>query len=255
MILKKKKRARVGQESQLTKRVALGIYKPRKPWSAEALLGGLKKLYGNQGAHWKSDEQEQALAAIMSWTEQVVAILPTGAGKSLLFMLPCTLPEAGIMILVVPLVSLHVDMLRRVREMNIDHLEWQPGERREAALVLVSAEAASSKDFVKYARRLIAEQKLDRIVIDECHLTVIAAEYRPSIVELIAIRSLRTQFVYLTATLPPSMRAEFEERNYLHHPKVIRASSNRPNIFYIVCKVNAHNRSLLKQAASKAKQA
>ena len=255
MILKKKKRARVGQESQLTKRVALGIYKPRKPWSAEALLGGLKKLYGNQGAHWKSDEQEQALAAIMSWTEQVVAILPTGAGKSLLFMLPCTLPEAGITILVVPLVSLHVDMLRRVREMNIDHLEWQPGERREAALVLVSAEAASSKDFVKYARRLIAEQKLDRIVIDECHLTVIAAEYRPSIVELTAIRSLRTQFVYLTATLPPSMRAEFEERNYLHHPKVIRASSNRPNIFYMVRKVDAHNGSLLKQAASKAKQA
>ena len=255
MILKKKKRARVGQESQLTKRVALGIYKPRKPWSAEALLGGLKKLYGNQGAHWKSDEQEQALAAIMSWTEQVVAILPTGAGKSLLFMLPCTLPEAGITILVVPLVSLHVDMLRRVREMNIDHLEWQPGERREAALVLVSAEAASSKDFVKYARRLIAEQKLDRIVIDECHLTVIAAEYRPSIVELTAIRSLRTQFVYLTATLPPSMRAEFEERNYLHHPKVIRASSNRPNIFYMVRKVDAHNGSLLKQAASEAKQA
>jgi superfamily II DNA helicase RecQ len=191
----------------------------------------------------------------MSWTKQVVAILPTRAGKSLLFMLLCTLPEAGITILVVPLVSLHVDMLRRVREMNIDHLEWQPGERREAALVLVSAEAASSKDFVKYARRLIAKQKLDRIVIDECHLTVIAAEYRPSIVELTAIRSLRTQFVYLTATLPPSMRTEFEERNYLHHPKVIRASSNRPNIFYIVRKVDAHNGSLLKQAASEAKQA
>jgi superfamily II DNA helicase RecQ len=255
MILKKRKRARVGQESPLTKRVALGIHKPRKPWSAEALLGGLKGSYGNQGARWKSNEQEQALTAIMSWTEQIVAILPTGAGKSLLFMLPCTFPEAGITILVVPLVSLHIDMLRRVRELKIDHLEWQPGERREAALVLVSAEAASSKDFIKYARRLIAEQKLDRIVIDECHLTVIAAEYRPSIVELTAIRSLRTQFVYLTATLPPSMRTEFEERNYLHHPKVIRASSNRPNIFYMVRKVDAHNGSLLKQAASEAEQA
>jgi hypothetical protein len=97
------------------------------------------------------------------------------------------LPEAGIIILVVPLVSLYVDMLRRVREMNIDHLEWQPGERREAALVLVSTKAASSKDFVKYARRLIAKQKLDWIMIDECYLTIIAAEYRPSIVELIAI--------------------------------------------------------------------
>jgi superfamily II DNA helicase RecQ len=254
-ILKRNKRGRIKQESRLTKRVAKGIYRPRKPWSSEALLGGLKKLYGNKEAGWKSREQEKALTTIMSWTEQVVAILPTGAGKSLLFMLPCTLPDAGVTILIVPLVSLHGDMLRRVREMRIDHLEWHPGESREAALVLVSAEAASSKDFVKYARRLIAEQKLDRIVVDECHLTVIAADYRPSIVELTTIRSLRTQFVYLTATLPPSMRAEFEERNYLYHPTVIRASSNRSNIFYMVRKIDCQNGSLLSQAAVHAKEA
>lgn len=138
---------------------------------------------------------------------------------------------------------------------RIDHLKWHPGEKREAALVLVSAEAASSKDFFKYARRLIAEQKLDRIVIDECHLTVIAAEYRPSIVELTAIRSLRTQFVYLTATLPPSMRAEFEERNYLHQPRVIRASSNRPNILYMVRRAESHKGSILQQAAAEVEDA
>jgi superfamily II DNA helicase RecQ len=170
-------------------------------------------------------------------------------------MLLCTLPNASITILIVLLVSLHRDMLQRVREMRIDYLEWHLSESREAALILVSTEAVSSKDFIKYAQRLIAEQKLNWIVIDECHLTVITAEYRPSIVELTTIQSLRTQFVYLTATLLPSMRAEFNKRNYLHHPKVIRASSNRPNIFYIVCKVDAHNGSLLKQAASKAEQA
>jgi superfamily II DNA helicase RecQ len=76
--------------------------------------------------------------------------------------------------------------------MKIDHLKWQQGESREAALVLVSAEAASSKDFIKYASRLVREQKLDRIVVDECHLTITAAEYRSSMTELIAIRSLRT---------------------------------------------------------------
>jgi superfamily II DNA helicase RecQ len=254
-VLKRKKRGRTEQESRLTKRVAKGIYRPRKPWSSEALLEGLKKLYGSKEAGWKSPEQEKALTTIMSWAEQVVAILPTGAGKSLLFMLPCTLPDARTTILIVPLVSLHGDMLRRVREMKIDHLEWQPGESREAALILVSAEAVSSKDFMKYARRLIAEQKLDRIVVDECHLTVVAAEYRPSIIELTAIRSLRTQFVYLTATLPPSMRAEFEDRNYLYHPTVIRAPSNRPNIFYMVRKVDAGAGSLLKQAAVEAKEA
>jgi superfamily II DNA helicase RecQ len=108
---------------------------------------------------------------------------------------------------------------------------------------------------MKYARRLVAEQKLDRIVVNECYLTVVAATYRPSIIELIAIRSLRTQFVYLTATLPPSMQAEFEERNYLYDPIVIRVLSNRPNIFYIVYKIDAHAGSLLKQAAVKAEEA
>ena len=83
-------------------------------------------------------------------------------------------------------------MLRRIREIKIDYLEWQLGESREVALILISAEAVSSKDFMKYACRLIAEQKLDRIVVDECYLTIVAAEYRPSIIELIAIRSLRT---------------------------------------------------------------
>jgi hypothetical protein len=35
------------------------------------------------------------MVTIMSWTEQVVAVLPTGTGKSLLFVLPCTFPEAS----------------------------------------------------------------------------------------------------------------------------------------------------------------
>ena len=88
----------------------------------------MKKLYSNKEAGWKSIEQKQALTTIMSGTEQVVAILPTGAGKSLLFMLPCTLPDAATTILIVPLVSLHGDMLWRVREMSIDHLKWHPAE-------------------------------------------------------------------------------------------------------------------------------
>jgi len=92
----------------------------------------------------------------MSWTEQVVVILPTGAGKSLLFMLPCTLPGTGITILVVPLVALRGDLLRRLRELQIDHIEWLLGEKRESGLVLVTAEAASTRDFLKYARALIS---------------------------------------------------------------------------------------------------
>ncbi|KAJ9625493.1 hypothetical protein H2203_004250 [Taxawa tesnikishii (nom. ined.)] len=254
-MLKGKKRKRDGEECRLKERLAKGVYRPRKPWSAEALLEGLRKLYGNQRMMWKSREQEQTLTTIMSWTEQVVAILPTGAGKSLSFMLPCTLPDAGITILIVPLVSLRADLLRRIRELNIAHLEWLPGESREASLIIVSVEAAATTHFTKYARSLIVQQKLDRIVIDECHLTVTAVDYRSSIVDLTAVRNLRTQFVYLTATLPPSMKEEFEERNYLYRPTTIRASSNRPNIFYMVRRADPRKGSLLEQSAVEAQDA
>ncbi|TKA60112.1 hypothetical protein B0A55_12260 [Friedmanniomyces simplex] len=37
------------------------VYRPRKPWSSEALLGGFKKLHGNAETTWKSDEQREAL--------------------------------------------------------------------------------------------------------------------------------------------------------------------------------------------------
>jgi superfamily II DNA helicase RecQ len=92
----------------------------------------------------------------MSWTEQVVVILPIGARKSLLFILPCTLLNTGITILVVPLVALRGDLLRRLRELRIDHIEWLLGEKRESGLVLVTAEAASIRDFFKYARMLMS---------------------------------------------------------------------------------------------------
>lgn len=57
------------------------------------------------------------------WQEQIVVVLPTGGRKSLLFILLCTLPSAGVTILVVPLVALRSDLLRRVRELGVNYLE------------------------------------------------------------------------------------------------------------------------------------
>jgi superfamily II DNA helicase RecQ len=51
----------------------------------------------------------------------VVVVLGTGEGKSMLFMLPYILPSTSITILILPLVSLRGDLLRRVRELVIDH--------------------------------------------------------------------------------------------------------------------------------------
>jgi hypothetical protein len=73
--MKGRERTLAIDESRLQKRVAIAIiYRPRKPWSAEALLGGPKKLYSDESMTWKCPEQEQALTAIMSGKEQVVTV-------------------------------------------------------------------------------------------------------------------------------------------------------------------------------------
>ena len=53
--------------------------------------------------------------------------------------------------LIVPLVSLQGNLLRRMHALKIDHLEWTVWEHREVALVTVSIEVASTKVFLKHA--------------------------------------------------------------------------------------------------------
>jgi hypothetical protein len=126
----------------MLKKIAMGVYRPRKKWSVAALLKSARKLYRDDALQWKSIVQERAMTTVMSWTKQVIVIMVTGKGKSLLFMLPCILPDARVTILVLPLVSLRGDLLRQVRELGIDHLVWALGELRDAPLVFVTVEAA-----------------------------------------------------------------------------------------------------------------
>ncbi|KAK4206480.1 hypothetical protein QBC37DRAFT_300715, partial [Rhypophila decipiens] len=46
------------------------------------------------------------------------------------------------------------------------------------------------------------------------------------------VRQIRTQTVWLTATLPPVREDDFVGQNMLVRPRLIRESTNRPNIRY-----------------------
>jgi superfamily II DNA helicase RecQ len=92
----------------------------------------------------------------------------TGSGKSMLFMLPASV-STGVMIVVVPLVTLHENILDRCREMGITAVEWNSARPNEAAqIVLVVPESAVTEAFDGFINRLRASGRLDRIVIDEC---------------------------------------------------------------------------------------
>lgn len=75
---------------------------------------------------------------------EVVVVMATGMGKSLLFQLPCCLPGAGTTVLVVPLVALRLDLIYRYRDLGIECQEWQGDEPLYALLVLMSVKAVGS---------------------------------------------------------------------------------------------------------------
>lgn len=242
---------------RIVKRVAMGTYCRRREWTLGALLAGARRLYRDDGLQWRSPAQERAIAAVTSRAKQVVIVLGTGAGKSLLFMLLCTLDRASTTILILPLVSLWGDLACRATEMGIEYCLWLPEEPdRTAPLVFATVKAAGTTRFCTFAAQLAARQELDRIVIDKAHLTVTDSDYRRSMVQLALICSVETQFVYLTATLLLSMQGTFEQQNNLLRPKVVQALTNRLLLSYIVVRApSTEEGALLGYSARMAMQA
>ncbi|CCG85124.1 putative helicase hus2 [Taphrina deformans PYCC 5710] len=234
----------IEEEQPIRKRLALSRPAP-KPDSAQ-LLEEARRMYGDPDLKWRSPEQESALLAIVAGDVEVMAILPTGAGKSLLFQLPCALAGARVMVLIVPLVAVKLDLILRSTGLGIDCEEWRPGSGSRARLVVMSVESAVSESGRSYLLDLVTKGELARVVIDECHLIITASSYRKAFDELHLLRLLGdVQFVYLTATLPPSMKDQLIKAHSLTRLNLIRSNTRRPAIEYIIRRLQTSPTSFL----------
>lgn len=99
------------------------------------MAAGLRRLLG-EGATWRSDKQGEAARTILGpegRDESVIMVLPTGAGKSVLFMLPAVMRDTGTSIVVVPFVALADDLIERARLAGLDCIRFRsvgpPGAR------------------------------------------------------------------------------------------------------------------------------
>jgi len=133
----------------------------------------------------------------------------------------------------VPLTALKLDLLRKVKEMKIFASVYE--EKKSAdKLMLVSIETAVSSSFHLFLMSLHAENKLNRIIFNECHLIVTAANYRDLMHSLKKLRLIITQFIFLSVTLSISVLQEMNKMLFLLNNVVIRASTVRHNIAYSV---------------------
>jgi RecQ family ATP-dependent DNA helicase len=204
-----------------------------------AALNALKGLYNNSETEFKSEEQAEAVRLALERSKDVLVILPTGGGKSVVFMAPAWIEKELTTVVIVPFVALIEDMQKRCQEADLSCYIWRNSgtilKQRMAQVVLVGVENAVTPEFQQFLIRLEQAQRLARIVIDECHSILTQRDFRPMMRRLPGtIRCVNVQLVLLTATLPINMEQKLRSIMGCEHMEVIRKSSERLELKYKV---------------------
>jgi ATP-dependent DNA helicase RecQ len=192
--------------------------------------------------------QERIIAAVLAG-QDVLAVMPTGSGKSLCYQLPA-LVLPGTAIVVSPLISLMKDQVDELNRRGVGagalHSMSSPEARRETCdaarrgalrLLYVAPERFASEPFLQ----LLSEIAVSRFVIDEAHcVSQWGHDFRPDYRRLAAGARLcrrsdgcdgRPPMAAVTATATAEVRDDVVRLLGLDRPQLIVAGFDRPNIY------------------------
>jgi superfamily II DNA helicase RecQ len=227
----------------------------------DRLKAGLRTLLGEQ-AEWKSDEQRDGMTKIMGLKngESLIVVLPTGGGKSILFMLPSVVEDFGTTIVVVPFVALMDDLVDSARrDFGLDCVKWLPSavtgrvERQpDARLVVVSADTTDAGELTGYVESLRSRGQLRRIVFDECHTAIMDLKFRGHLESVRNLHKYKCPFVLLTATLPVKVEKDFRRFMLVRDAAIVRARTSKLNIRYQVVRVKGGGDAALERGLREA---
>jgi ATP-dependent DNA helicase RecQ len=182
--------------------------------------------------------------------KDVLALMPTGGGKSLCFQLPAVL-NPGLSIVVSPLIALMQDQVRLLEDNGVSAtylnstLRSDEIQRRLAAamrgeykLIYLAPERLLLGDFLEGPlQRLSVHPGISAFVIDEAHcVSEWGHDFRPEYRQLSTLRRRYPQIPLLafTATATARVRVDIETQLALRDPARHLSSFNRPNLFYRV---------------------
>ena len=194
----------------------------------------LRHLFGPSGK-FKSEKQEEGLYAIIEEKSPLFIILPTGAGKSLMFEIPALFEGAKSTIVIVPLVALAENLLQRCKDDRIDTIIYGRGTPRYAKIIIIITETVIDSSCSQFIRDCFLDGELERIVFDECHMIVTEESYRPKLQELWKL-NIPVQYIFMSATYPPSFALVFQEKMLIKEPFTVRQRNEKPKCVYEVMK-------------------
>lgn len=195
--------------------------------------------------------QLPTMNAIMS-KEDVILIMPTGGGKSLCYQLPAVISK-GITVVISPLISLMEDQLHGLHRFNVKAamlcakadkecvkttMSALVDKKSDLKLIYVTPEyMAKSNRFMSKLQKAYEMGHLDRFAIDEVHCcSQWGHDFRPDYKFLGVLKSMfpGIPLLGLTATAPAKIIVDVQKMLDISGCLVLRASFNRPNLYYEV---------------------
>ena len=219
----------------------------------EKILDILQKYYGYKSFR---KGQEEIINTILNG-EDVLAIMPTGGGKSLCYQVPALCMD-GLTIVISPLISLMKDQVDSLTSMGIDAsyinsslssedynqiLENITNDKYK--IIYVAPERLESTEFLN----IIQNKNIAQIAIDEAHcISQWGHDFRVSYKKIpYFIRNLKTRPIVTTFTATASTEVRKDILNMLDliEPKIFITGFDRENLYINIVKSSAKNKYLL----------
>ncbi|MBR1920334.1 MAG: ATP-dependent DNA helicase RecQ [Spirochaetales bacterium] len=175
--------------------------------------------------------------------ENLLALLSTGFGKSICFLLPACL-SSGISLIVFPVISLMNDQAQKLRRLGIPFAILKGGmDFREKDALFRSLESGKVRILITNPEMLIQQSTISRLqnlsfsylVLDEAHTVISWGEsFRPAYLELPGVISLLRPHALLafSATCDPETVSKLKRSIFTSEPYVLISSADRENIRY-----------------------
>jgi ATP-dependent DNA helicase RecQ len=201
----------------------------------------LKKFWGFEDFR---PSQRPIVEAILAGSD-VLALLPTGGGKSLCYQVP-GLAFGGTTLVVSPLIALMKDQTEALIRRGISAVALHAGlDSRRLAFELERV-AAGSYSFVYVAperllsesfREAITASEVKLVAVDEAHcISQWGYDFRPVYLQIVRVRDWwpKIQIAAFTATATEAVRRDICERLALRKPQILISSFQRSNLVYAV---------------------
>jgi superfamily II DNA or RNA helicase len=199
-------------------------------------LATLRGLLGDPEATWSSDDQRTAVLTMLQRQADLIALLPTGSGKSMIALIPALMENNITTVLVCPLISLMTDYRRRFDSLRVPYQVFDGGPLQGTAnLVIVSADSIKLPDWRHHLCNLHDKRPVARFIFDEAHIPIMDVSYRHTLANMYEMRSfLPVQVGLLSASVPVHAESLLKTTFGIDKSCVfLRSGCNRPEIQYV----------------------